>query len=376
LIFALIPHTAQAALDCTVKSAQLARGHANTYLVPPGALAIGDFVGTDNVFDVIYRCKVSGTPTQWGIAERKVPGVSLSGHSADWNVTDTMPILTTAQLQQYGLGFSGFYFHRNQWPPAETFVNADRQVYFWKDLPAVDGEGYVELGVSVNYRFSKLNDNLDALLDGTPVTVQALPFALAAVAIRDDESDAFSPTVQATATMPTLTIAQRACTPFTNFVKLPTVNANELPMIGSLGTERDFWIQMRCPSNLAHIGYYIVPIHGIANEAQGVININPASQAKGIGLRITTRSIPHPVYIDNSVDIGATYQPIKFGPTNRYRVYSSLRWGAGVNTDPLVTETDHTAPLDTIPLRVAVYRTGEVVPGTYNAAIYIHLVYR
>jgi len=368
---------AHAALDCTVKSAQLVQGHANTYLVPPGVLAIGDFVGTDNTFDMIYRCKVSGAPTQWGIAERKVAGVINTGFYVDVNATDNHPVLTTAQLQQYGLGFSGYYYHRNQWPPAEAFVNADRPVYFWKDLPAADSEGYVELGVSIEYRFSKLNNNLDALLDGNPVTVQALPFALAAVAIRDNESTVLSPTVQVTATMPTLTIAQRACTPFTNSVTLPTVNANDLPTIGSLGTEREFHIQMRCPSNLAHIGYYIVPVHGIANAAQGVININPASQAKGIGLRITTRSIPDPLYIDNSVTPpSATYHPVKFGPSNRYRVYSSLRWGAGVNTDPLTSETDHTAPLDTIPLRVAVYRTGTVVPGTYNASIFIHLVYR
>jgi len=75
LIFALLPLTSRATLDCTVQSAQLVRGHANTYLVPPGALAIGDFIGTDNVFDIIYRCKISGAPTQWGIAERKVAGV-------------------------------------------------------------------------------------------------------------------------------------------------------------------------------------------------------------------------------------------------------------------------------------------------------------
>jgi len=337
LIFALIPHTARAALDCTVKSAQLGYGHANTYLVPPGALAIGDFVGTDNVFEIIYRCKVSGTPTQWGIAEREVASVSSSGHSANWNVTDTAPILTTTQLQQYGLGFSGHYYHRNQWPPAETFINAERPVYFWKDLPAVDGDGYVELGVTVNYRFSKINDNLDAISNGIPVTVQNLPFALAAFAIRDNESGAFSPTAQVTATMPTLTIAQRACTPFTNTVKLPTVNESDLNAInvGDSLPPTDFWIEMRCPSNLAHIGYYVTPVYGFENEAQGVIKINPASNAKGIGLQITTRSIPHPVYIDDSAGIGATYQPIKFGPTNRYRVYSSLRWGAGVNTDPL-----------------------------------------
>jgi len=373
-MFALLPHTARAALDCTIKSAQLLDGHATTHLVPSSTLAIGDFVSVANLFEIIYRCKVNGTPTQWGISGRNVTTVANTGITATWStITDIYPILTTPQLQQRGLGFSGFYFHRNEWPPAYTLTNTDGPAFFWKNLPAADSEGYVELGISVVYRFHKINDNLDTT--GSAVTVQALPFPLAAFVIHDNQDQTiFSPIAQVTATMPTLTIAQRACTPFTNSVKLPTVNANELPTIGSLGTERDFWIEMRCPSNIGHIMYYIVPVHGIANEAQGVININPASQAKGIGLQITTRSIPDPVYVVDA--IVTDYQPVKFGSNNRYWVRSSLPFGAGPNTDPLTTETDHTAPLDTIPLRVAVYRTGTVVPGTYNAAIFIHLVYR
>jgi len=369
---------AQATLDCTVKSAQLIRGHANIYLVPPDGLAIGDFVGSENTFEIIYRCKVSGTPTQWGIAERNVTTVTDTGLSAQWNSVDVYPVLTTSQLQQYGLGFSGFYFAANQWPPSRIFSNINDQAWIWKNLPTVDGEGYVEIGVWLNYRFSKINNNLDAIVNGGPVTVQALPFPLAAFAVRDNTNTTLSPVAQVTATMPTLTIAQRACTPFTNTVKLPLIYADELNNIniGDSLPPTDFWIEMRCPSNIGEIGYYVESPQGFENEAQGVIKINPTSSAKGIGLRITTRSTPDPIYIDGSVALGATYQPIKFGSTNRYRVYSSLRWGAGVNIDPLTAETDHTAPLDTIPLRVAVYRTGTVVPGTYNAAIFIHLVYR
>jgi len=369
---------AQATLDCTVKSVQLFRGHANTYLVPSGNLAIKDFVGTENKFEVIYRCMVSGTPTQWAIVERKVNTTSSVGYSIDWNAI-AYPVLTTPQLQQYGLGFSGFYFVRNEWSNNDygKFSNNDGEDIFWKNLPTADSDGYVELYVWGNYRFSKINDNLDTIIN-TPVTVQSLPFPLLAVAIRDNESSALSPTAQVMASMPTLTVAQRACTPFTNTVKLPLIYADALNNIniGDSLPPTDFWIEMRCPSNIGHIGFYVQSPQGFENEAQGVIKINPSSSAKGIGLQITTRGIPYPVYIDNSVAIGTTYQPIKFGSNNRYRVYSSLRWGAGINTDPLTHETDHTAPLDTIPLRVAVYRTGTVVPGTYNASIFIHLVYR
>jgi len=107
-----------------------------------------------------------------------------------------------------------------------------------------------------------------------------------------------------------------------------------------------------------------------------VIAINPASNAKGIGLQITTLSKSHPIYIDGTVGLETDYQPIKFGPTARYGVHSYGSGGSGPSGNPLTNERDYRAPSDTIPLRVAVYRTGEVVPGPYNAALYIHLVYR
>jgi len=374
LILALIPHTATAKLDdCTV-TAQLVEGHATIHLVPSDTIALGDFVGTDNRSYIVFRCKVSGSPTQWA-AIRQNHGFlseisSVIPHPSGGSVSLTMP-----QLQQYGLGYTGQHWHQGTNGPVPTFIPHNSQggvSYVWSALPPTDSEGYVELGIHVTYRFHKINNNLDAVLNGN-LTVQPFSVTPVTFAVRDNQSTTLSPPAEFTFTMPTLTIAQRACTPFTNSVTLPTVHANDLPAIGSHGPEQDFWIQMRCPSNLAYIGYYIVPVHGIANEAQGVININPASAAKGIGLRITTRSTAEGIYYSK---IAAVYHPVKFGSTNRYRVHSSLRYGAGVDTDPLTTETDHTAPLDTIPLKVAVYRTGTVVPGSYNAAIYIHLVYR
>jgi len=297
------------------------------------------------------------------------------------------PILTTPQLEQHGLGFSGYYFARNNWPPAYFISGDDTPAMFWKPLPAADSEGYVELGITVEYRLHKINNNLDAISDGNPVTGQPLPFPLLSFAIHDDQDQSIlSPTAQVTNIMPTLTIAQRACTPYNNTVKLPPVNEFDLNQlsIGDSLPPTDFWIEMRCPTNIGRVGYYFTPPSwGLYNEAQGVININPASQAKGIGLQITTRTLPHPEFISSSVDTGMTYQPIRFGPTNRYRVHSSSPWGTGSNEDPLTHETEHKAPYfdstnpaDSIPLRVAIYRTGTIVPGTYNAVIFIHLVYQ
>jgi len=209
LVFALLPHTAQAALDCTVKSAQLAQGHANIYIVPLGTIAINDFVGTENQFEIIYRCKVIGTPTQWAIVERQALSVTNTGTNIYWNPADNFPVLTNTTLTEKGLGFSGFYFYRGNWQPSKSWnlTSVDMPSMPWEDLPTADSEGYVELGITLNYRFSKINDNLD--ITGNPVTVQALPFSLAAFAIRDNESTTLSPIAHVTATMPTLTIAQR-----------------------------------------------------------------------------------------------------------------------------------------------------------------------
>jgi len=380
LIPVLFPPTANAGLDCTVKSTQLIAGHSNIHLVPTTSPAIGDFIGVSNLYRVIYRCQVSGTPTLWTSAERNVSTTTNTGLVKQWNSTDVYPVLTTPQLSQYGLGFSGFFYPNNQWLIASRAISGTDQPtgVIWTALPPADSDGYVELDITAHYQYSKINDDLDAIINN-PAIIQAAPFPLAAFLIHDNLASGpsdWSPIAQVTATMPTLTVAQRACTPFTNTVKLPLIYTDELNNIniGDSLPPTDFWIRMRCPSNLAQIGYYVQSPQGFENEAQGVIKINPSSSAKGIGLQITTRSISTPVYFTR--DINATYQPLKFGPTNLYLAHGSLIFGAGPDTNPLTTETDHTAPDNTIPLRVAVYRTGTVVPGTYNASIFIHLVYR
>jgi len=246
----------------------------------------------------------------------------------------------------------------------------------WRNLPAADGDGYVELDIISFYYFVKINNNLDALLDGIPRTVQTTPFPLVAVAIQADDSAVFSPTAQVMAHMPTLTFAQRTCTtPFTNTVKLPTVNAADLDAIavGDSLPPTDFWITMNCPRGLAAVGYYVTDVHGFENEAQGVIKINPASQAKGIGLRITTRSRPSTGYWVAD-GLNPNYQPVTFGPGVRYLSYDNIN--STIDGDPLNDRADYRAHNNAIPLQVAIYRVGAVVPGTFNAAIYIHLVYR
>jgi len=378
-MFSLFPLSAQAALDCTVESAKLVTGHANTYIVATTNPQVGDFVGTEQLFDIIYKCKVSGSPTQWGIMSQNIPALVNTSVLALWNSSSTFAVLTTAELEAAGLGFSGFWYARNNWPPGIVLDNASQtSPYFWKPLPAPDGQGDVKLGIMVRYRFSKINDNLDAMITGSPIPLAA-SIPLAAFVILDDVSATTSPVAQLTATLPTITISQRACTPFADTVKLPVLNMNELPPVGQAGPYHDFFIEMRCPSNLGAIGYHAEAVYGVLNPAQGVIDINPASTASGIGLQILTRSTADPVFIDpGSSPLSDNYQPMQFGNTARYGVFSYSAFGAGPSVDPSSNPIGtYRASNSTIPLRVAIYRTSQTVtPGTFNSAIIIHFVYR
>jgi len=181
--------------------------------------------------------------------------------------------------------------------------------------------------------------------------------------------------MNATVHMPTLTIAQRACTPFVQTVSLPSVDSAELPNIGSRGQPTDFRFTVRCPHNGAWFGYYVEAAHGYENEGQGIIKIDPASTAKGIGLQVSIRSNPDPVFTDYP-NTTPNYQPIKFGSTNKYSGASVTLFN--VTGNPLTDESDYTFPnVNSMPpLQVAVYRTGAIVPGSYTAGLKVYIVYR
>jgi len=68
---------------------------------------------------------------------------------------------------------------------------------------------------------------------------------------------------------------------------------------------------------------------------------------------------------------------MQFGPAARYGMHNSLS-GAGLSVDPLTNPLrTYRASSNTIPLKVAIYRTSQTVtPGTFNSAIIIHFVYR
>jgi len=376
----IFPHNAHAALDCVIESTDLRLGHANIFVVPTTHLQINDPVGTRQDFQMVFRCTASGNPAHWGILNRKVASLTDTGLITPWNVGGGYRVFTTPELQPLGLGFAGFWYALG-FDDNDSFKNVNHtEPPFWVPMPIPDGDGHFRFRVRMVYRFIKISAALDAHLDGTPVAVNPL-LVLGAFAIIDDlPGSPESPTAQTTVALPTITIGQRACTPFADTVFIPPLNMNDLPPVGAAGPEKEFYIVMRCPTNLGYVGYHAEAVHGVVDAAQGVIAISPGSSAKGIGLQILTRSPHSPEYLDTfSAPTGATYQPMQFSPTARYAVRSYSAGGAGPATvDPLTNPIrQYRASDNTIPLKVAIYRIAqEVTPGTFTAAIRIHFVYR
>jgi len=132
---------------------------------------------------------------------------------------------------------------------------------------------------------------------------------------------------------------------------------------------------VRCPFDAARYGYYVESVHGYEDEPNGVIKIDPVSQAKGSGLQVTTRLNPH----HDLLGFGSTpdYHPIQFGPTKRYGSADVIN--QNVISNPAIDEADYVFPGKSqgYTLRVAVYRTGGPLDaGNYTTGLTVYLVYR
>jgi len=385
LIAITCPQKANAGLsDCTVQSAQLlGPEHEQVIAVTPMAIDIGDFVGSFRFFRVIYRCKSNGSSFKWTFVERKSASTFHSGFGVIYDGDGQIySVFTTPQLQTLGLGFMGTIYLAidGLWPSSNKMLEgADSAPIIWVDPLPTDAQGYSYHPVTFRTRFVKISNNLDNILNTVSTTPYPLAFPLAKTRIIDDEGYV-SPEQELLVHMPTLHIAQRACTPFVQTVSLPSVDASVLPIAGATGSSTHFRFTVRCPHNAAWFGYYVESLHGYENEAQGVIKIDPNSSAKGIGLQITTRNYAHPLYPSTSTVFKSNYEPIKFGPTNRYGAAGYTM--VNVTGDPLNDESDYFFPRVSDDgqggaLNVAVYRTGgPLVPGSYTAALKVYMVYR
>jgi len=323
VLTALTPYTARAGLfGCTILSTQLLGPEQEQNIaVAPTAFEVGDFVGSDRFFRIVYECSFDSNPIKWGIREYNTPATTGTGLSVIWNNENLtlLPIFTTPQLSQYGLGITGYYYPTFLWSEvlSEDFSNINRYPTAFSSTPSYYTGNIAVVGIDFRFRFVKINNNLDAILNNTVSTPYPSAFPIATFSVVDDNNNYESPLANITAHIPNLAIMQRACTPFVETVTLPSVGAIELPMVGSTGSATDFRFTVRCPHNAAWFGYYVESAHGYEDEANGVIKIDPASVAKGIGLQITTRSISHPEIL-GMTSMLPNHQPIKFGPTNRY----------------------------------------------------------
>jgi len=380
----IFPFSARAGIsDCTVLSAQLLGPEQEQVIaVAPGTFDIGDFVGGDRFFQIIFRCKTDATQYKWSLYQNGLSSIyPASIPNVNWANESHASVFTTMQLESLGLGVIGYYYSASyaghfDLAPGQFFSNDYNELLMVFDPPlpiAIEDNVYFYPRVNFRYRFVKINNNLDAILNTAVTTSYPTAIPIATFGVIDDQGY-ISPTGAATVHIPTLHIQQRACTPFIKDVSLPSVDAAELPSVGSKGATSDFNFTVRCPHNAARFGYYVESQYGYENEPNGVIKIDPASTAKGIGLQVTTRMIAKP--IADNLAIAPSYQPFKFGSTN---IYGNTSYVAITNGNPLTNETDYTFPgvfSNTPQLKVAVYRTGNLVPGSYTAALKVYIVYR
>jgi len=392
----LLPYAVNATpTDCTLYQRQDI-GHANTYIVPSANIAVGDGVGIVRRIEFRFRCIFA-----LGYLPNNSRGffINLDGISNTYSSGVTYElrginhdVITTAGLEAYGLGFVsvfnifllGFYDEYITSRPADSpmLINSGKALSNkYGDIK--QGSYNVTSGIySVEYRLVKINDNFTASGSVVPS-----PFVIANLKLREANingipSGGFSTSIPVSVNIPTFHFAQRTCaTPYVDdgVVRLPMVNQNDLPSVGSMGPEKEFILKVDCPTDLGYLGYRVQPVHGIADglESLGVININPASTAKGIGLQITTKMpqsdhvYSNYVYWDGVYSYQGEYKPIEFGvPYGWSSSYS--RHGSGAGGDPLTDRGTY----QTIPLRVKVYRAGDIVPGNYTAAIWVYMVYR
>jgi len=376
MLAGIMPLAARAGLsDCIVQSAQLAEPESESIIpVHPFNFAINDYIGGHRYFVVTYNCQIdSPSTTRWGMREHHLSTTINTGL-----ILDDAHVFTTAEWQTYGIGFMGTYNQRDHWPAGvRRFDNQNKDTYAYLNVRPQDIVGNrVDLRAEMIFRLVKINNNFDALVDTTTVTSYPLPFPIAATSIADDQGYV-SPVAHMTANISILNIMRRTCTPFgQKTVQLPSVDAAELPNIGDTGNTTDFNITVRCPFNMARYGYYVESVHGYEDEPNGVIKIDPASTAKGIGLQVTTRSQADPVSVErDSGGMLPNHQPFKFGPTNRYGI-ANIR-NADWSGTPATNEANYVFPRNNVPLKVAVYRTGgSLVAGSYTAGLTVYMVYR
>jgi len=327
---------------------------------------------------ITVRCKYTPGASAAGIYFRPDPDIYPAGLTAKHGyLASHAQVYTTAVLAARGIGFTIHWL--DMFPYVSGNVNS-----FGGGIGVPDGSGYYNNGYQFNYRFIKINNNFAF----GATALSNVPFDIVKYSVSDGYiqgqfyyTQSVSPVIfGASVTIPEMTIAQRTCmTPYVedSVVRLPTITPNDLPQVGSLGPWVEFTLRMDCPPHLGYVGYYVVPVHGIVNQSLGVIAINPNSQAKGIGLQIEIESIVEP-YLDlhyNPQNPQFGYYPMRFGLGNAYKfslAYFKNALTYGTQGEPLTASQTYQSRY----IRVAVRRTGTVVPGKFTSAIWVHIVYK
>jgi len=141
-------------------------------------------------------------------------------------------------------------------------------------------------------------------------------------------------------------------------------NQGELLIDGDSSTPVPFDITLtKCPR--VNISYSFAAPNGIGyDNVNGVVDMDSASNAKGVGIQLRHRN--DPAYANNTI----VFNPTDYANTPTYvRNAPPQCESQGTCTDT-PTGVNHT-----IPMQAAVFRKSAITPGKINASVLFHIVY-
>lgn len=234
---------------------------------------------------------------------------TINGQSVNW-----IPLTaTTTALQSAPVNISIPYNNG-----ATFMVSADAQVRFVKTAATIQPGSIAPYTVILLRHYQSAN-NQSFISSNYKMVQAASDFALDAT--------------NGTCTTPNVTVT------------LPAASPSDFTGPGYTTARQDFTLNFnQCPAGLSSISYALIPTTTVLDSANGVVALNTASSATGVGIQLLTNNTP--------VTFNSAYLLD--------------------NYDPSVTNASYS-----IPMTAGLYQTGaSITPGSASSAVNFTLTYK
>jgi len=282
-------------------------------------------------------------------------GVMFYRLSMEW--TDCITTLSN----KYFAGFSGYA----QWAVERDKYPLGNSNFWGGHLPGQQSCWVVWYGPQVEVRYLLLTNAAsiwNSQLD--PSSTTTVTPTLAMFHPRSDATDRHTSYLNQALTIRFLPWA--TCTTGNVVVPLGTHYPADLPSVGSPSTQPARPFEIKLTNCLrVNIGYsFAAPVSIGFDDMTGVVDLDSTpGNAQGVGIQLRHRNDPQ--YGNNT---------IVFNPSDYTTNPSYVRNWPQCQAQGTCTNSS-TGVNHTIPMQAAVYRTGNVTPGSINASVLVHIVY-